>query len=219
MMPRVIVHIETSLDGCIEGFRLDEVMYYELAAHFKADMVLVGADTLLDAAGDAGPEEPDDYFKPTGKPEWAPYWVVPDSRGRVKNLHLFRRFNFCRDVIVLVSETTPKEHLEYLSERDYDYIIAGKDHVDYIDTFAILNERYETRTIRVDSGGTLAACLIKDKLVTDISILLAPAVAGRPDRTAFRSLQLDKVGPLDLELMHVEKMPRGFVWLHYKVED
>jgi len=48
---------------------------------------------------------------------------------------------YLKDLIILVSETTPQEYLEYLKERHYDFITAGKDHADYRKAFEILNER------------------------------------------------------------------------------
>ena len=49
------------------------------------------------------------------------YWVIPDTRGVLKGLlHVLRRFEYCRDVIILVSERTGADYVAYLDERDYD---------------------------------------------------------------------------------------------------
>ncbi|WP_243669166.1 hypothetical protein [Methanoculleus chikugoensis] len=35
-----------------------------------------------------------------------------------------------KDVVVLVSEATPEDYLDYLREREYPFIRCGKDRVD-----------------------------------------------------------------------------------------
>ena len=54
-----------------------------------------------------------------------------DTKGALRGiLHICRRFEFSRDIIVLLSDSTPEEYIEYLKERNYDYHISGKSHVD-----------------------------------------------------------------------------------------
>ncbi|KUO69320.1 MAG: hypothetical protein APF77_16135 [Clostridia bacterium BRH_c25] len=54
MKPKVIIHTQTSLDGCIKGFE-DTGIYYRLAYRFNADMVLFGSNTVLTAADSFNP--------------------------------------------------------------------------------------------------------------------------------------------------------------------
>ena len=78
------------------------------------------------------PEEPSDYQRPQNPDKDAPWWIIPDSRGIMKGLlHVHRNSGYAKDVIVLVSSSTPKGYLDYLEKRNYDYIVAGDDHVDY----------------------------------------------------------------------------------------
>ena len=45
-------------------------------------------------------------------------------------MHVHRKSGYAKDIIVLVSNGTPKAYLDYLKERNYDFIVAGRDHVD-----------------------------------------------------------------------------------------
>jgi len=66
-----------------------------------------------------------DFSKPNiNKKSNKPYWIIPDSQGILINLfHVFRKSGYCKDLIILVSDKTPNMYLEYLKERNYDYIV------------------------------------------------------------------------------------------------
>ena len=46
-MPHVVIHVAVSLDGATTGFEPDVARFYELAAGFREDVTLAGADTIL----------------------------------------------------------------------------------------------------------------------------------------------------------------------------
>jgi len=82
-------------------------------------------------------EEEQDFRKPNKIADLS-FWVIPDSKGMLKGvLHYCRRYEYCRDVIVLTSKKTPKEYHTYLQERKYDYYVVGEDKV-LIDNFNIM---------------------------------------------------------------------------------
>ncbi len=55
MRPKVIMHTQISLDGCVRGF-IDTGIYYVVANRFNADMVLFGSETIYTAAEQYPPE-------------------------------------------------------------------------------------------------------------------------------------------------------------------
>jgi 2,5-diamino-6-(ribosylamino)-4(3H)-pyrimidinone 5'-phosphate reductase len=216
MLPKVIIHSEVSLDGHIDGYEVDQGIYYSSAARFGADMVMVGADTVLSAVEEVPPEEGSDLIRPEieeGDPR--PFWVIPDSRGRVRSLHVLRRWGLCKDIIVLVSKATPKSHMEYLKERGYDHVIAGDDHVDYRKALEALWDRFGCRVLRTDSGGTLNNILLEEGLVDVISIIVSPVLVGAGHTHLFRSLGLQD--PLGLELERTETLDKDHLQMVYRV--
>jgi len=163
-------------------------------------------------------EEKTDFIKPELEPgDERPFWVIPDSRGTLENLlHVYRRSEYCKDVIILASETTPKSYLAYLRERRYDYIISGEDHVDYDGAFELLNKRYDTKTILTDSGGTLSSILLEKDLIDEISIIISPVLVGEKSTNLFRNLHL-KNDNVKLELLRSKIYDGDYLHLIYKI--
>jgi 2,5-diamino-6-(ribosylamino)-4(3H)-pyrimidinone 5'-phosphate reductase len=132
MLPRVIMHNTVSLDGAIKDFEMDLGLHYELAGKIKADAHLVGSETAkagVETFTEEVPEEePSDFIKPVAKPnDTRPYWVIPDSKGKLKGLlHVYRRSCYCRGIIVIITNQTPDEYLQYLKDRNYDIHIGRR---------------------------------------------------------------------------------------------
>lgn len=209
------MHTQISLDGAVRGFE-DTGVYYQLASQIPSDMVLFGSETVLQAVEQIPPETENAFLKPEAKEgDTRQDWVIPDSRGRLRNLHVFRDTQYCRDIILLVSQATPKDYLEYLRERQYDFIQAGEDHVDYRRAFELLNERYGCKVLRTDSGGILTNVLLEQGLVDEISLVVSPCLVGQPSPNVFRSLNL--ANRVDLEWLRSDALEGGFVHLMYRV--
>ncbi|MHC1723865.1 MAG: dihydrofolate reductase family protein [Aminipila sp.] len=215
MRTKVIMHTQISLDGGIREFN-DTGIYYTIANDFNTDMVLFGSDTVLKAAEQYPPETETAFIKPTVDPDDKRLvWVIPDSRGKLRNLHVFRNSDYCKDIIVLVSTSTPKSYIEYLKERNYDFIVVGDDHVDYAKAFEILCNEYNCKTIRTDSGGVLTNVLLKEGLIDEISMVISPCLVGTDIPNVFRSLSLP--ARVELELISSEVVDHNYVSLIYKV--
>ena len=215
MRPKVIMHTQISLDGCVRGF-IDTGIYYVVANRFNADMVLFGSETIYTAVEQYPPETEKAFSKPLDKPgDNRLIWVVPDSRGRLRNLHVFRDSEYCKDFIVLVSRSTPQSYLEYLRERNYDYIVTGDDHVDYAKALEILYEKYNCRIIRTDSGGILTNVLLEQGLIDEISLVISPCLVGTGEPHAFRSLSLEN--SIALEMISFELLDDDHLSIIYKV--
>ena len=200
------------------GSRIRESIISSLANNFNSDMVLFGSETVLHGSAEQFPPETEKSFQLSlrvKEEDTRQDWVIPDSRGRLRNLHVFRDTPYCKDIILLVSQATPKAYLGYLKERNYDFILAGEDHVDYRRAFALLNERYGCKVLRTDSGGMLTNVLLQQGLVDEISLVVSPCLVGQSSPNVFRSLDL--VNRVDLEWLRSDVLEGGFVHLMYRV--
>ena len=198
MRPRVVMHTQISLDGCVKGFQ-ESVSYYREAAEIPSDMVLFGSETVRLAAEQYPPETESSFHKPGTDPDdKRQNWVIPDSKGRLRNLHVFRNTEYCRDIILLVSASTPEEYLSYLTQREYDYIKTGDTKVDLREALEQLHERYGCKMVRTDSGGGLTSALLEQGLVDEISLVLSPSLVGMDVPHLFRNLSIQERLPLDL---------------------
>jgi 2,5-diamino-6-(ribosylamino)-4(3H)-pyrimidinone 5'-phosphate reductase len=194
--PEVIMHNSVSLDGRVIGFPVDMGLHYGIVGGYGAEVYLAGSNTAKTGIFLGGPEvpveTPADFRKPDREAGLS-WWVVPDTRGILKGLlHVLRRFEYCRDVIILVSETTGADYIAHLDERGYDHLLCGRDRVDFGLAFGLLAERYGVKRVLVDSGPTLGGVLLEAGLVDEISLLVHPVFAGAEAPGLFDGL---KPGP------------------------
>ena len=218
MLPKVILHNSVSLDGSLTNFEPHMELHYSIAGNYNADVHLIGSNTIK--ASSELYEEPvpleqqSDFIKPK-RSESLPYWGIPDTKGILKGLlHTCRRFEFCRDVIVLVSEETPKEYVRHLEERNYDYHVVGKKHVDLKRALNLFSEKYEAKTVLTDTGRLLGNLLLEQRLVNEISLLVHPVIVGTTSYNIF-----SRINNLRLKLCHSKILEHNYVWLVYSPED
>ena len=223
MLPRVILHIGVSLDGRIDWSCGDIGLYYELAAHWPADAMLSGSETML-AAYRMNGGNPDEDEGPLEAPEKVPgdprqLLVVVDSRGRGRHWNFWRRQPYWRDVMVLCSRATPQTYLDYLRQKRVEFIVAGDERVDLRAALEELNARHGVKVIRVDSGGTLNGVLLRAGLVDEVSVIVEPCLTGgTTPRSMFVAPDLTSAdGIIPLKLVHVETVRENTVWLRYEV--
>ena len=219
MLPRVILHVEASLDGRIDWIKPDIGRFYRLASRFHEDAILTGADTLIEGPG--LPEE-DDAEPPT--PEaiggGAPLLAVVDSRCRFTLWNWLRKQQYWRDAVALVAGATSREACERLAGQGVTVLATGGDRVDLRTALELLNERYGAQTVRVDSGGALSGALLRAGLVHAVSVLLEPVlVGGATPRTFVRGPDPASFADVaHLRLTGFERFDDGLVWLRYDVE-
>jgi len=219
MLPHVIVHNSVSADGRTAGFDPDIGLHYELAGRWAVDAHLAGSETILAAEM---PEQPEVTAEPPPRPQpgdTRPLLVVVDSRGRVRTWHTLLGQPYWRGGVALCSRTTPAEDFRYLEQWNVDAVVAGEGQVDLQAALEKLNGRYGVRTVLVDSGGVLNGVLLRAGLVSEVSLLVHPVLAGGASpRTAFCDPDPATHGaPVGLKLLQVEEQRDGIVWLRYQV--
>ena len=220
MLPKLIIHNSISIDGSTTGFEANVIIHYKILSSYQPDAMIVGSNTAKTGTqffcDKIPPEEESDFRKPEiQSDDPRAYWLIADSRGALEGLlHVFRRSEYCKDVIVLVSEKTPGAYINYLKERNYDFIRAGADRVNIRQALEIANERYGFGLVVSDSGGLLNGILLEHGLVEEISLILNPEIAGKNGTNLFRSLE--KSG-IQLELTKDEIVEKKYVHLVYRV--
>ena len=162
-MPKVIIHNSISIDGSLSSFEPNMELHYQIAARYKPDVHLIGSNTItagIELYGDSVPPEKTSDFEKPKRNKSLPVWVLIDSKGKLEGmLHTCRRFDMCRDVIVLVSKKTPQRYLRYLDQRQYDYYCVGYDSVDLRKGLNLLSKEYHVKTILTDTGRILGNLL------------------------------------------------------------
>ncbi|MCW3999173.1 MAG: RibD family protein [Candidatus Bathyarchaeota archaeon] len=219
MLPKVIVYNTVSVDGAIRGFDVNVSLHYQVLGQFGADALLAGSATAKSGIElfykTVPPEEIGDLQKPPPQPNDArPLWVIADSHGNLMGLlHVHRKSGYAKDIVVLVSKATPQSYLDYLAHRNYDFIVAGDDHVDYHLALEELSRRYHIATVATDTGGVLAAYLLEAELVDEVQLLVAPEIVGAKATHLFRSLK----HRVQLEFAQCREL-QGHVLLSFRVK-
>ncbi len=146
MKPKVILYTAASLDGRTNGFSIDLNLFYSLAQQWGENASLVGCDTLMNAVDEIPNDDRSDLSAVTPNAEdLRPILVVPDSRGRLKSWHYWRKQPYWKDFVSLCTKSTPPEHFEYLTQNKIEIIEAGTNHVDFRIALEKLNDRFGTR--------------------------------------------------------------------------
>lgn len=217
MKPHVVIHSQVSLDGRIDWLPIDPGLYYELTARWKEDATLAGTDTLLAAVEHFGEEPSEQEASTTDRS--CPLLVVPDSRGRLRHWEALLSAPYWRAGVALCTKVTPRAHLEYLDKVGVDSLITGDDRVDLQMALECLVDRYGTKTVRVDSGGTLNGILLRERLVDEVSVMIIPyLVGGTTPKSFFRAPDLsDVAGVIRLRLIGLEQLRDDVAWLRYSV--
>ena len=216
MLPKVIIHNSISLDGSLTNFEPNMGLHYKIAGSFKPDAHLIGSHTIaagVELYGEGVPSEnPSDFAKPK-RDDALPLWVIIDTKGKLQGLlHTCRRFDLCRDVIILVSEATPLRYLQYLDERHFPHHCIGRESVDLLSALELLSREYHIKTIMTDTGSILAGLLINQDLIDEISLLIHPVLIGKKTYNMFSDIENTHT----LTLVKCQRMEKQYIWLLYK---
>jgi 2,5-diamino-6-(ribosylamino)-4(3H)-pyrimidinone 5'-phosphate reductase len=200
-------------------------LYYELAARLPHQAVLTGSGTLLAAAASQGIDMAgEDPPPPPGAPPQppareaaaAPLLLVVDSRGQCTRYAWLRHQPFWRDLLVLCSAATPAGQISRLRRHQVGHVVLGTDRVDLAAALRMLTSQHQVTAVRVDAGGGLNGALLRAGLADEISVVIAPYLAGgsSPPRLIAGT---DSPAALAVRLTHTERLRNGHIWLRYAV--
>ncbi|MGB9200306.1 dihydrofolate reductase family protein [Methanobacterium sp.] len=220
MIPKVIIFNNMSLDGRIDGFDIDNELYYHLAKEWSLDAVLMSNNVVLKKFQlKHGKEGTDHKGREVNEIDNLPLLVVPDSKGSIRIWDEVLESNFYRDILVLCSRSTTQEYLDFLEERSIKYMIIGYNEVNLSTALEELNVQLSVKNLRVESGGKLNGLLLRDDLVDEVCVLIYPNLVGgiSPDSIYSAPDLNSKEGVLDLKLLKMKKLKNEIILLHYRI--
>lgn len=110
-------------------------------------------------------------------------------------------------MIVLISEATPPGYIRHLNERNYNYVIAGKEKVDIKMALELLKKRFGIVKILTDTGRVLGNLLLNIGLVSQISLIVHPLIIGEKSYQMF--LDINEIP--NLKLKESQQLDKGIV--------
>jgi 2,5-diamino-6-(ribosylamino)-4(3H)-pyrimidinone 5'-phosphate reductase len=228
--PRVICHMTTSIDGRIvvdgwpdSGSAEARRQYEELHASYEADGWLCGRVTMEPFAGGVRPDAdvaiehaggaPRAHFRAPG--EHHSFAFAVDASGRLA----WQSNDISGDhVVAILSERVSNAYLASLRERGVSYLLAGAHDVDLPLALERIGERFGVRTLMLEGGGRINGGMLRDGLIDEVSVLVAPVVDGRMGTPALFDVDGEGFAPRRLVLVGVERRAGDVLWLRYRVE-
>ena len=224
MKPYVICHMMPSVDGRIV---IDEWprgvatpgLYDKTADQLKTQAWVCGTVTMQEFSGPGrfrGSKR-----SRTPKTDWVvedgakSYAVAIDASGRLN----WRSNDINGDrLIVVLTERATSAYLDFLRERNISYLFAGKQDVDFALALEKLRAKFGIRRVSIQGGGKINGAFLNAGLIDELSLVIAPVVDGTMEvPTVFDVVGRRKQGPANLRLTSVRQLPRGVVWLRYRV--
>lgn len=214
------MHNSISLDGALTNFDVNMELHYQIADTYHPQAHLIGSNTVkkgLDLYIDQIPTEKKTDFKKPNKLKNLPLWVIIDSKGLLEGYHhIYRQFEFCKDVIILISQKTPKRYIQYLKQRSYDFIQIGKNHVDIKKALHLMKKNYSIDILLTDTGPTLNGILLNKNVIQEISLLIHPIIVGKQPNTTHLTFHKRKTA-VTLHPIKYKLFEKKYLWASYKV--
>jgi riboflavin biosynthesis pyrimidine reductase len=206
--------------------------YERTGATFEADAWMCGRVTMEHFVG--GVREPAEVARESASPPSdaprsdfvalganAPYAVALDPSGRL----LWETNEIGGDHIVAVlSERVPDDYLALLRKRGVSYLLVGArgGKGTDLDLSAAL-EKFVTvfgvRTLLLEGGGRINGAMLRDGLIDEVSLLLAPVADGAVGTPSLFDAdgRGAGTGARRLVLESVERRADDVLWLRYRV--
>jgi riboflavin biosynthesis pyrimidine reductase len=228
--PHVICHMMSTIDGRIIGAnwgdaerrKVFSAIYEKCHESFEAQAWMVGRVTMeKDFTKGVKPEgvTPD---KPIARETFigdinaTSFAIAVDAQGKLG----WTNNEISGDhIIEILTEQVSDGYLHYLRQLGISYLFAGKETVDLTSALQQLGELFPIQTIMLEGGGHINGSLLNEGLIDELSLLLLPIADGTPNTpTTFEvSTYLQKKPATLLQLIEVQQLEEGVLWLKYRV--
>lgn len=221
MKPYIVCHMVESLDGRIDCDMTGKIEpgdeYYAALEALNCDSSLSGKTTsvLHYAIGEFGRKG-----KPIGRIAWhkamegVGFDIITDTRG---TLCYDEDMNGGKNMLILMSEQATNDYLNYLKSQGISYLTVGKERIDLHAAMELLAEHFGVKRLAVCGGGNINGSFLREGLLDEISMLIAPGIDGRKGMTASFDGAALEIEPSLLSLQSVERMG-DTVWMRYTIK-
>jgi riboflavin biosynthesis pyrimidine reductase len=203
-----------------DGERSDWTSAFEtLHDRLEGDAWIVGRVTMAEMSK-AGPHVPES-FGTVARPH---HFAQRDAKTFALTLDRSGKLHFSKPdiggdhVVVLLGADVPDAHLAELAGDGVSYLVSETPDIDLASTLEILNRELGIKHLLLEGGAGINGSFLAAGLVDEISLLIAPAVDGDPNREAFVDAgEGGLAGKVKLSLKGCEQLNNGIVHLRYAV--
>lgn len=234
--PKVTLHIFTSLDGKITGnfgkakiakgaSQLFENTGFNDNSQnsFHFDGWIYGRVTAQEGFGQT--DKPDlsdtstvpegDYIINKGQKR---YYLSVDHSGKIgwkSNTATYA--GQIAYVIEILSEKASDAYKNFLRKRKIPYLICGKDNIDFKMMLDKAAKIYGLKNLMLGGGGVLNWSFLDQKLVDEISLVMAPSIDGNTkDKPVFNAAYMKDSHLISLKLKSAKVGHDGAIWVRYR---
>ena len=159
--------------------------------------------------------------EPKGAIEKTPVsFIIVDNKPHLSDVRVDTFIRKAKNVYIV---TTNGAHPAFRrKDADNLHILFYRDRIDFADLFRELKETHKIDAMTIQTGGTLNAILLREKLIDSLSLVVAPALIGGKDTATLidgpslreeRELRDIKA----LRLVDVCKLKDSYVQLKYDI--
>ncbi|MBJ2183066.1 MAG: dihydrofolate reductase family protein [Muribaculaceae bacterium] len=231
MTPKVICHIMSSVDGRLLPGRwtapFDGTNPSELFKEYATIGKSLGTDAWM--FGKATAREAFPYkFMPKGEPvgESGKLFVGNRTSSRLfitidPDADIFFTSDRLRgdNILTVLGKNATTDYLAALEDKGVSYLVVD-DVCNLSEVLALVGRYFNVESISLQGGGIIDGAMLAQGLIDELSLVIYPGIDGLTTAPSiFEYLGHSDELPADgqaLELLSVEQMPHGIVWLRYK---
>ncbi len=229
MKPYVICHMISSLDGRLHPSRWSaspdsthsqwSAAYQQLHEQLEGDAWLVGRVTMAEMTK-AVAHPPSSH----GVVERPCHVAARHAAGLAVALDPSGKLHFAGGqmdgdhIVVVLGRDVPDSHLAELAADGVSYLVSETDALDLAATLDALGRIFGVRRLLLEGGAATSGAFLAAGLVDELSLLLAPALDGRPDSPSVVVADDSGLsGKVQLSLTSCTQLEHGLVHLRYAV--
>ncbi len=123
------------------------------------------------------------------------------------------------NILTVLGKNATIDYLAYLELKGISYIVVD-DIRDLRNILTLIKRHFNVKTISLQGGGIIDGAMLAQGLINELSLVIYPGIDGLSTAPSiFEYLGHSEERPAEgqaLELLSVEQMPHGIVWLRYK---
>lgn len=233
--PKVTLHIFSSLDGRITGdfgkspaakgaSKLFKQLGFsdELEESFHFDGWIYGKRTSIDGFGNHEPPDlranasilEGDHLIGQGE---NCYYIALDPRGEIGWQKNYAEYGGKKArVLAILTKDASEAYRDFLWRKEIPYLIAGQKEIDLALMLEKLATHYGLRNLMLGGGGNVNWTFLKNELIDEVSLVLAPVVDGQTDTARlFDATYAKDPHACAFSKKSVKSYADGTLWLRY----
>ena len=123
------------------------------------------------------------------------------------------------NIVTILPETAPASYLQHLQKKGISYLFAGEKGDNLHTAMKTLSETFGVKSLSLQGGGIINGSFLQAGLIDELSLVIYPGIDGSATSPSIFEYIGKEQAPAHgqtLELLSVEMVQEGGVWLRYK---